>query len=250
MNIGKIRNSKPVIYFLSKKEIFWTFIVLLFILSLPFYDWSWLITDKLKNNLPIIITLLTFLIGVFIVWFVVRSIIGKRYSLKIEKLTFGGMNILFNTTSVLYMNSVLSFLDTKRSLFIIHEDYDNFSEVLDSYYQTYTFFRQEMKILDPIRDKDLYDFTNDLLMTINKFLTKHQNNYRRWYKYISESKTALSIGDDKFFYNTPIGTVQKLYYEYDIIINGFKDVNNFFSNEVKNKFTVNIDKWDWESNPT
>ncbi|HHC0427197.1 TPA: hypothetical protein ACOSB6_005152, partial [Salmonella enterica] len=108
--------------------------------------------------------------------------------LKIEKLTFGGMNILFNTTSTLYINSVLSFLDTKRSLFIIREEYDNFSEVLDSYYQTYTFFRQEMKILDPIRDKELYDFTNDLLMIINKFLTKHQNNYRRWYKFISESK--------------------------------------------------------------
>ncbi|HFL4903937.1 TPA: hypothetical protein ACG34X_004940, partial [Escherichia coli] len=181
----------------------------------------------------------------FIVWFVVRSIIGKRYSLKIEKLTFGGMNILFNTTSTLYINSVLSFLDTKRSLFIIREEYDNFSEVLDSYYQTYTFFRQEMKILDPIRDKELYDFTNDLLMIINKFLTKHQNNYRRWYKFISESKNPLPNEDGKYFYDTPIGSVQKLYYDYEVIISGFKEVNNFFSDQVKTKFNVNIEKWDW-----
>ena len=245
MNIEKIKSSKPFIYFLSKKEIFWTLIVCVFIISLPFYDWSWLITEKLKSNLPVIITLLTFLIGVFIVWFVVRSIIGKRYSLKIEKLTFGGMNILFNTTSTSYINSVLSFLDTKRSLFIIREEYDNFSEVLDSYYQTYTFFRQEMKILDPIRDKELYDFTNDLLMIINKFLTKHQNNYRRWYKFISESKNPLPNEDGKYFYDTPIGSVQKLYYDYEVIISGFKEVNNFFSDQVKTKFNVNIEKWDW-----
>ncbi|EFB9729610.1 hypothetical protein E5H08_22785, partial [Escherichia coli] len=99
--------------------------------------------------------------------------------------------------------------------------------------------------LDPIRDKELYDFTNDLLMIINKFLTKHQNNYRRWYKFISESKNPLPNEDGKYFYDTPIGSVQKLYYDYEVIISGFKEVNNFFSDQVKTKFNVNIEKWDW-----
>lgn len=247
MGINEVKNHKAIIFLLSKKELFWTAIVVGLIISLPFYDWSWLITEKLKSNLPVIITLLTFLIGVFIVWFVVRSVIGKRYSLKIEKLTFGGMNILFNTTSSLYINSVVSFLDTKRSLFIIRDEYDNFSEVLDSYYQTYSFFRQEMKILDPNRDKELYDFTNELLMVVNKFLTKYQNNYRRWYKYTSETKEPLPIenGKENFFYNTPIGTVQKLYYDYENITKGFEIVNLFFSDNVKKIFDINVDKWDW-----
>lgn len=246
-----ICNNRIVSFFKQKKDFFWTFIVFSFVISLFFYDWSWMVTEKLKNNLPIIVTTLSFCIAAFLAWFVVRAFMGKKYSLRIEKFSFGGLNILFNTTSVLYTNSILNYLDTKRSLFIIREEYDNFAEVFDSYYQTYNFIRQEMRILDPSRDKGLYDFTNELLMVINKFLTKNQNNYRRWYKHISETKEQLiSFTDENkrreaYFYNMPIAEVQKLYYGYDDLIREFKIVNDFFTNEVKDKFNINVEKWDW-----
>ncbi|MEY0536604.1 hypothetical protein AB7333_00620 [Providencia rettgeri] len=250
-HIEPLCNNGVVSFFKQKKELVWTVLVVSFAISLFFYDWSWVITEKLKNNLPVIVTTISFCIAAFLAWFIVRSFMGKKYSLRIEKFSFGGLNILFNTTGILYTNSILNYLDTKRSLFIIREDYDNFAEVFDSYYQTYNFIRQEMRILDPSRDKALYDFTNELLMVINKFLTKNQNNYRRWYKHISETKEQLIVNTDEnekkkaYFYNMPIAEVQKLYYGYDNLINEFKIVNDFFTGNVKEKFNINIEKWDW-----
>lgn len=55
---------------------------------------------------------------------------------------------MFDNPAKLYKRAVRSFLDTKRSLFKIDLERDNFDETLSSYYKTYEFFREEMKILD------------------------------------------------------------------------------------------------------
>ena len=104
-----------------------------------------------------------------------------------------------------------------------------------------------MKILNPKKDNELYNISNDMLMVLNKFLTKNQNNYKRWYKYISDKDEVIEI-----ITNTPlkvrlspINKIQKQYYNYSKICNDFKLVNDFFSSRVQQTFNVNTTKWDW-----
>ncbi|MFW2078526.1 hypothetical protein ACG94X_12545 [Acinetobacter sp. ULE_I010] len=221
------------------------FLALLF--SMFYLDYSTFLSVKFKNNFSIFSS--TIITGAIclISYVMFTAYIGKKYSLRIDKLSLGGLNILFDTSRTLYTNSISNFLDSKRTLFKIEPKYDNFSDLFESYLQTYNFFRQEMKILDPKRDKDLYDLTNHILQELNKFLTKNQNNYRRWYQKISTDNTTeyFTEGSGKYFYNTPIHEIQKTYYAYDELLNSFKEINNFFENNVKEPFEVNSEKWNW-----
>ncbi|RXA93712.1 hypothetical protein [Yersinia sp. 2105 StPb PI] len=171
----------------------------------------------------------------------------KKYSVKVEKLSLGGISILFNESSTLYKKSIKNHLDSKRAIFKVRKNVDAFDEVISSYYQTYQFIRDEMKILNPKKDREIYDFSNEMLMVLNKFLTNYQNNYKRWYKYISDKDEVndRATGDVMRFHSTGINKIQMQYYDYDRILKGFKDVNRFFINDVKPKFGINTDKWNW-----
>ena len=109
------------------------------------------------------------------------------------------------------------------------------------------FIRDEMKILNPKKDREIYDFSNEMLMVLNRFLTNYQNNYKRWYKYISDKDEVVDrvSGDVMRFHATSINKIQMQYYDYERILKGFKDVNRFFVNDVKPKFGINTDKWNW-----
>lgn len=217
------------------------------LISMFFIDYSELISEKFKKNFTIVSSTIVTGAICLISYILFTAYIGKKYSLKIDKLSLGGLNILFDTSRSLYINSVSNFLDAKRTLFRIEPQYDNFSDVFESYFETYNFFRQEMKILDPKRDPELYELTNNILLELNKFLTKNQNNYRRWYQKISTDNTIEYDKNEsgKFFYNTPIHEIQKTYYAYDDLLNAFKSINIFFENNVKELFEVNSEKWDW-----
>ncbi|WP_326903111.1 hypothetical protein P8F81_23280 (plasmid) [Kosakonia cowanii] len=164
-----------------------------------------------------------------------------------EKLSLGGVNILFNESATLYKKSVKNHLDSKRAIFKVRKNIDAFDEVISSYYQTYIFIRDEMKILNPKKDREIYDFSNEMLMVLNRFLTNYQNNYKRWYKYISDKDEVVDrvSGNVMRFHATNIEKIQKQYYDYNRILKGFKDVNRFFANDVKAKFDINTDKWNW-----
>ena len=217
------------------------------LISMFFFDFSVLVSEKFKKNFTIVSSTIVTGAICLISYILFNSYIGKKYSLKIDKLSLGGLNILFDTSRTLYINSVSNYLDSKRTLFRIVPEYDNFSEVFESYFQTYSFFRTEMKILDPKRDKELYDLTNNILQELNKFLTINQNNYRRWYQKISSDNSTEypPEGSEKYFYNTPIGEIQEKYYAYKDLLDGFQSINTFFENKVKGPFGVNSDKWDW-----
>ena len=111
-----------------------------------------------------------------------------------------------------------------------------------------------MKLLDPQKDSNLYKISNDILMRLNQFLTKNQNNYLRWYKYISETNQELIKLDEfgendvkseqRHFYNMPINDIQSKYYSYDDLIKEFKSINEFFTTEIAGKFKVDISKWE------
>lgn len=180
----------------------------------------------------------------------------NKWAFKIEKLSLGGFNLMFDEPVRLYKKSVRSFLDTKRSLFKIDFERDNFDETLTSYYKTYEFFRLEMKSLDNEKKRgrwsnrgeqhDLYKITNEIVQTLNEFLSSHQNNYRRWYKRVADTDTVTPINGGVVipFHLTPISDVQKHYYRYQELCDGFTEINLFFKSTVEKAFEVNAEKWE------
>ncbi len=99
-------------------------------------------------------------------------------------------------------------------------------------------------------DKKLYLLSNEILKTLNSFLTKHQNNYRRWHKYVSDNDKVTTKDRDpngEFislpYHLTPISTIQKHYYHFSQVLEGFKEVNDFFNDKVVKEFDINVDKW-------
>ncbi|EKN4693284.1 hypothetical protein JE934_003409 [Yersinia ruckeri] len=200
-----------------------------------------------SKNRPLVTGVLSILLIAVFIWLMVSLYLLKKYSVKVEKLSLGGISILFNESSTLYKKSIKNHLDSKRAIFKVRKNIDAFDEVISSYYQTYQFIRDEMKILNPKKDRDIYDFSNEILMVLNKFLTNYQNNYKRWYKYISDKDEVKDrvTGDVMSFHSTGINKIQMQYYDYERILKGFKDVNRFFINDVKPKFGINTDKWNW-----
>lgn len=175
-------------------------------------------------------------------------ILTRKWAFRVEKLNIGGFNVLFDNPNQLFIRQIKTFLDTKRTVFKVDFEHDNFCETLDSYFAIYGFVRDEIKILGNIAKKKknkinkrnqterLYYLANEMIKELNTFLTKHQNNYRRWYKYMEKS-------DEKNFYLEPIGELQKNYGNYNELCNDFELLNNFFVEKVAEEFDIDIEKW-------
>ncbi|MEC5044930.1 hypothetical protein, partial [Klebsiella pneumoniae] len=172
------------------------------------------------KNRPLVTGALSILLISVFIWLMVSLYLLKKYSVKVEKLSLGGVNILFNESATLYKKSVKNHLDSKRAIFKLRKNVDAFDEVISSYYQTYQFIRDEMKILNPKKDREIYDFSNEMLMVLNRFLTNYQNNYKRWYKYISDKDEVVDrvSGDVMRFHATSINKIQMQYYDYERIL--------------------------------
>ncbi|MFC5404655.1 hypothetical protein ACFPOF_18110 [Cohnella soli] len=228
--------------------------VILFLCSQ--YDLSVLNTNRFFQNIKIISTYFFGVLPLLILMVFFLLLMTNKWAFKIEKLSLGGFNLLFDNPAKLYKRAVRSFLDTKRSLFKIDFELDNFDETLTSYYKTYEFFREEMKILDNEKKRgrwsnrgeqqELYRVTNEVIQVLNEFLTTHQNNYRRWYKRVADTNAVATINESEviYFHITPISEVQKYYYRYQEICDGFARVNLFFKSTVENTFEVNTVKWE------
>lgn len=206
--------------------------------------------------MKVLSTIVFELLPLLIIVILLLGLITNRWALKVERLSFGGINVLFDNPEKLYIRTVRAFLDTKRTLFKIDFERDNFDETLSSYYNVYDFFRREMNILHSnkkrglwgksMQSNELYNLTNKIIQVLNGFLTSHQNDFRRWYGHVSESDQVIRLdrtGDPIVFHMTPIHEIQRHYYKYDEICVGFKDVNTFFTNEVSRVFEINVDKW-------
>ncbi|CUY05471.1 MULTISPECIES: hypothetical protein [Serratia] len=209
-------------------------------------------TNNFMNNSGVIKTFLSVLILFLVAYILMVGVILKKYSLKIEQLNFGGINVLFNNSDILFRQSIKNYLDAKRTLFKISAELDSFDETLSSYYEIHNFIRTEMKVLNLKRRKDrhLYELSNEALKELNDFLTKYQNNYRRWHKYVSEKDAVLTKEKDSYgnrvslpYHLTPIGKLQTHYYHYSKMLNGFIGVNKFFNEKFVREFKINTSKW-------
>lgn len=239
-----------------KYWILWGLLFLLLVIgmgSVPFSPFEkWWFTSNFMSNIGIIRAFLSVLILFLVAYLLLVGAAHKRYSFKIERLSFGGVNVLFDNSDVLFKKSVKNYLDTKRSLFKVDPNHDAFDEVLTSYYETYNFIRNEMKILNikRRRDRTLYELSNETLKVLNNFLTQHQNNYRRWHKFVSDKDSVLTQNRDSQgnyvslpYHMTPIGKIQAHYYHFTNILDGFDEVNVFFKNNIASAFNVDVAKW-------
>ncbi|EPL6453488.1 hypothetical protein N0G65_000605 [Providencia rettgeri] len=246
----KINSFKGVILFVLS-----VFLILMFLIdvNVVLQNIKIIIPEYILNNLKFIKKVFIPFMSLIVIAVCLIGFIMNKYSMKVEKLSLGGISILFDRREILFTNSVKNFLDTKRTLFCINKQYDNFAEVFQSYHETYNFIRQEMRILDPQKDIVFYKISNDILMSLNQFLTKNQNNYMRWYKYISETNQELIKLDEfdkddinpeqRHFYNMPINDIQSKYYFYNDLIKEFKIINEFFTTRIAKQFNVDISKW-------
>ncbi len=111
-------------------------------------DLSTLNDNRILTNIKVLTTLIFGILPLLILLGLLFGLLINKWAIKIEKISLGGFNLLFDNPVNLYKRSVRSFLDTKRTLFYIDFNRDNFDETLSSYYESYEFFRSEMKILE------------------------------------------------------------------------------------------------------
>lgn len=163
-------------------------------------------------------------------------IIKNRWVFRIEKMSYGGITFICNKPNNILKQSIKNFLNTKRTLFVIDSEKDNFFDTINSYYATYNFIRNEMLTYDiNCKDNTLYSVANDMIQALNEFLTNNQSDYKRWYEYIIQHKIEN-------VYNKDIHEIQKEYRNYDKILKDFKKVNETFC-RYSNMFEIDIDKW-------
>lgn len=132
------------------------FVLLLIIMgSIPFSPFEkWWFIVNFMSNVSIIRAFLSVLILFLVAYILLVGAFHQRYSLRLEQLSFGGINILLNKSDLLFKKSVKNYLDTKRTLFKFDPNYDSIEEVLNSYYECYKFIRDEMKLLDVKKKRD------------------------------------------------------------------------------------------------
>lgn len=202
----------------------------------------------LYHNLKFLSTASYQLLPFIMLVVVVIVLSTRKWAFRVERLTIGGFNVLFDNPNHLFVRQIRTFLDTKRTLFKVDFEHDNFKETLDSYYETYKFLRDEIKILGDAKKKQtrratnvkeavqLYTIANEMIRELNQFLTKHQSDFRRWYTYVEKK-------DEEKFYLEPIGELQKTYPKYTELCDGFEHINEFFTSSVVQKFSIDVEKW-------
>lgn len=184
-------------------------------------------------------------IVITLVFYILIGFLGKRYTLRVDKFNIGGINVLFDRSNEIYIKTVGTFISSKRSLFNFKRERDNIYEVLNVYYEVYNFIRSNLELLDPIKDKALYSTSVDILKMLNQFLSKHQNDYRRWYDKVISADEIYSHGKKIVVHETTIERVQKNYYRYAEILKDINEVNKYMSSQsIRNAFRIKI--FDWE----
>lgn len=196
---------------------------------------------KTFSQYMLLILIISFVLYVMIGFF------GKRYTLRVENFNIGGINVFFDKSNEIYIKTVGTFIKSKRTLFLFDKSHDNIRDVIKTYYSVYEFIRNNLELLDPEADSELYNISTDLLKKLNQFLTKHQSDYRRWYgKIVEDDIIKCENGSDIVVHKTTIEHVQEQYYRYDEILNDIQEINKYMKRKELTKF-FEIIHFDWES---
>lgn len=240
----RINNKSKSLFVFDLFYSFFVFVLLAYTLN----KWSLFNYEPVLeyiSTVKILIEILAILLLLILLLYIIIGFFGKRYSLRVDNFNIGGINILFDKSSEIYKKTVGNFIASKRTLFSFNKKRDNISQVLDAYHSTYKHIKDNLELLDPGNDEEIYELSIEILQKLNHFLTKHQSDYRRWFDHITnENSIKLSEDDNIVVHETTIELVQEKYYRYDEIIVDIKKLNLYFnSNNIEEKF--NIKNFDW-----
>lgn len=167
------------------------------------------------------------LLLVFAIWAI------SKFSFSVNGFSIAGIEISLKDTDKFVKTNVRNFLNTKRSLFFLKPEYDNFNDVFLSYYSVYDFLRSQLLLFEgkSITKSSVYNDVQDMLSKMNQFLTKYQSDYRRWY----EKKS-----NDEFVF---LEVLQSQYDKYEELVKEFEKINFFMQEKAK---VFDIDMLEWE----
>ena len=153
------------------------------------------------------------LVLIFILW------AKTNLSITMKSISVGGVEVSLKDSEDEVKNNVRNFLNTKRSLFKIIPEYDNFYDVFNSYHDIYEFLRTQLGLFISSNNQgsDTYITLQNMLKELNCCLTKYQSDYRRWYEKEIEKEFI------------PLSELQKKYPKYDEIVQAFKGINKKMS---------------------
>lgn len=229
-NAGKKKNLKrmwsllsaviliSILFVVDMKKIYTDFtVVQIFVRNMEFFE---NIFDKYNRVLwtAIVIAILLYL--------------GTKYEVSVTKMSVCGAEIKLKNPDIIVLRNVTNFMNTKRSLFFIDPQKDNYYEVFDSYYATYQFLREQMSCFDHGVSAGIYCELNVLITILNQFLTAHQTNYRHWYENLPKEDLAQK----------DIGKLQKKYRYYQELTSGFLEINEKIR-EFADKHLIDYSKW-------
>jgi hypothetical protein len=228
-----------------KRWFVWFFIIVLIVgvfVGSFFIDLNTIESVPLKifwNNLKTFSTIIFTTFPLIIITLFLILLLTKQWAIRVEKLSLGGISLLFENPEKMFERRIRNYLETKRSVFIINLEQDNFFEVFNSYYEIYKTFLSEILLIENrkrTKGSSHYHLSISAIKELNQFLTAFQSDYRRWYTYIERK-------EEQKFYLTPIGELQKEYSNYEKLCQGFKKVNVFFSGEFAKEFGIDVEKW-------
>lgn len=180
------------------------------------------ITDTITKYIAVII-------GVIVVWGIIFW--RKHADVKVPSITVAGIELNLRNIDGIVKSNLANYLVTKRSLFKLDIEHDNFDDVFESYHSIYEFVREQMSYYENVSttDNDIYLEMKSMLKDLNCFLTANQTNYRRWYKFENEKQFKF------------IDELQKEYPKYEELVQGFTEINAIMLKHME-KLNIKI-KW-------
>lgn len=193
---------------------------------------------QLKNNLDFI--------GIFInkyPWLMIIGIMlllilywGCNVKLKVSSLKLGDIEIQLRNSDKEIKANITNKLSSKRTLFCIYHDYDNYYDVINSLYKILVFLRGELENYEyfSVSRTECYKKIEDLIGIIGKFLTKYQSDYRRYYE-----KEIEALNHQEFI---SFSKIQNEYPRIEEMTNDLHLMNNE-AEKYATFFNIDIDKW-------
>lgn len=171
-----------------------------------------------------------FFIVLFVIIVSLLMFYKKSINITIPKISFAGIEINLKNVEKIVWSNITNYLRTKRTIFKINYEYDNFDDVLESYHQVYEFLRLQISYYQNFEKSNCdttYKHLEGMIKELNIFLTRNQANYRRWYKIKN---------NDNFMFLTDL---QKSYPKYDELK---KEFNKKMEKYAK-YFKINTSEW-------
>lgn len=170
---------------------------------------------------------------------IVICFVKKHMTVSVPKISIAGIEIHLKDIDDIVKTNTINFLNTKRSLFVIYYQYDNFDDVLDSYYKIYCFLRKQLSYFENIsaEKSETYLIIEKMMKKLNVFLTQNQTDYRRWYKF----ENAKGYKE--------IAVLQAEYPKYKNLRRAFEKLNLEMT-ECAVKLGISIEKWESEEEVT